>query len=105
MCTQHHVEQMFVFTNAFRQDYCTIPFPFVAPNYSVRDRDQCFNCFLISPDGKIVPADYADHMVFGHGGACREIENSAGGSRIYCDRRLSLVPQLHRDHTDMLLVV
>ena len=63
MCT-HHVEQMFVFTNAFRQDYCTIPFPFVTPYYSDRDRDQCFNCFLISPDGKIVPADYADRMMF-----------------------------------------
>ena len=58
MCT-HHVEQMFVFTNAFRQDYCTIPFPFVTPYYSDWYRDQCFNCFLISPDGKIVPADYA----------------------------------------------
>ena len=65
MCT-HHVEQMFVFTNAFRQDYCAIPFPFVTPYYSDRYRDQCFNCFLISPDGKIVPADYADRMMFGH---------------------------------------
>ena len=63
MCT-HHVEQMFVFTNAFRQDYCTIPFPFVTPYYSDWYRDQCFNCFLISPDGKIVPADYADRMMF-----------------------------------------
>eukprot|EP00984_Skeletonema_dohrnii_P013803 scaffold5754_cov97-Skeletonema_dohrnii-CCMP3373.AAC.1 len=71
MCT-HHVEQMFVFTNAFRQDYCTIPFPFVTPYHSDRYRDQCFNCVLISPDGKIMPADYADdRMMFGHGGVCR----------------------------------
>ena len=66
-----NVEQMFVFTNAFRQDYCTIPFPFVTPYYSDRYRDQCFYCFLISPDGKIVPADYTDRMMFGHGGVCR----------------------------------
>eukprot|EP00984_Skeletonema_dohrnii_P026948 scaffold16373_cov102-Skeletonema_dohrnii-CCMP3373.AAC.1 len=87
MCT-HHVEQMFVFTNAFRQDYCTIPFPFVTPYHSDRYQDQCFNCFLISPDGKIVPADYADdrsHDVWTR--RCMQIdmvEISAGGSRIYC---------------------
>ena len=52
MCTHHHVEQMFAFTTLFRQDYCAIPFPFDSPYYSDRDRDQCFNCFLIPPDWK-----------------------------------------------------
>ena len=41
-----------VCTNAFRQDYCAIPFPFDSPYYSDRDRDQCFNCFPIPPDWK-----------------------------------------------------